>query len=187
MKILLIDTTTKDLILKIITDDGIYDGSIAELGTKHSETLCLAVQMLLDKTGLTLSDMSAYACGIGPGSFTGIRIGVSTVKGYVVACPKPLIELNNLQAISVSDNCCNVGSAVIDAGNGYYFADYVNNVSPCLIGYDDEVAERCHKVSSAVEYADGLVKLALSKYNNKDFSSTLTPLYIRKSQAEEHK
>lgn len=187
MKILLIDTTTKDLVVALICDDQVIDCTQPNLGTRHSETLCLAVNQLLQKANVTFDDLDAYACSIGPGSFTGIRIGVSTVKGYNVAFPKKLLALNTLQAISCSSNCGAKGSAIIDAGNGYYFADYANGIAPCLIAYDDLRTQTAGSGANASNYFDGLVLLAKQKYQSGDFDDTLEPLYIRKSQAEEQK
>ena len=187
MKILLIDTTTKDLIVALLTDAGVINCTKEKLGTRHSENLCVTVEELLQTAQVSFQDIDAYACSIGPGSFTGIRIGVSTVKGYNFAHPKKLLALNTLQAIAFSNNCGAKGSAIIDAGNGYYFADYHNNVAPCLIAYDDGRAELAGKGANATDYFDGLVALAKQKYESGDFDQTLEPLYIRKSQAEELK
>ncbi len=187
MKILLIDTTTKDLVVALLCDDQIVNCTKPNLGTRHSESLCLTVEELLKTAQISIADVDAYACAIGPGSFTGIRIGVSTVKGYHFACSKKLIELNTLQAISLSQNCGAKGSAIIDAGNGYYFADYVNGVEPCLISYDDTRATTAGRGANAADYFDGLVALAKQKFESGKFDDTLEPLYIRKSQAEELK
>ncbi len=187
MKILLIDTTTKDLVVSLIDGENIIDNTKENLGTKHSESLCLAVQELLQEANVTFSDIDAYACAIGPGSFTGIRIGVSTVKGYNTACPKKLIALNTLQAIALSQKCGATGKAIIDAGNGYYFADYVEGIAPCLISYEDVRAQLAGKATRATEYFDGLVALAKDSFSKGNFAQTLQPLYIRKSQAEELK
>lgn len=187
MNVLLIDTTTKDLVIAIVQDNNVIDGSIANLGTKHSETLCNAVAQLLNSANLTFDDIDAYACSIGPGSFTGIRIGISTVKGYALAKPAKLLALQTLQAIAFSDKCGRCGSAIIDAGNGYYYADYVNGVEPCLISYDDNRAQFAGKAQSATEYLDGLVQLVRQFCKQGSFADSLQPLYIRRSQAEEHK
>lgn len=187
MKILLIDTTTKDLVVALVTEDKIVNCTKPKLGTRHSESLCLTVDELLHTAQISLCDIDAYACAIGPGSFTGIRIGVSTVKGYNFACPKKLLALNTLEAISLSANCGAKGSAIIDAGNGYYFADYNNGVAPCLIGYEDNRAQSAGSASNATDYFDGLVYLSKQKFNGRLFDDTLEPLYIRKSQAEELK
>ncbi len=186
MKILLIDTTTRDLIVSVVTENEILDGSIYNLGTQHSEKLCNVVEQFLQNNNLSLSDMDAFACSIGPGSFTGIRIGVSTVKGYNLALDKKLIQINTLQAISISHSCGAKGSAVIDAGNGYYFADYINNIEPCLIPYDDVRVGNAGSAKFASEYFDGLVKLCRDNFEQGNFDINLSPLYIRKSQAEEN-
>ena len=187
MKILLIDTTTKDLVVALVTEDKIVNCTKPKLGTRHSESLCLTVDELLQTAQISMQDFDAYACAIGPGSFTGIRIGVSTVKGYNFACPKKLLALNTLEAISLSANCGAKGSAIIDAGNGYYFADYNNGVEPCLIAYDDLRTQSAGSGANATDYFDGLVALAKRKFEGGLFDSTLEPLYIRKSQAEELK
>lgn len=187
MKILLIDTTTKDLVVALIDNDNIIDCTKPRLGTRHSENLCLAVDELLKTAQVSFADLDAYACAIGPGSFTGIRIGVSTVKGYAFTCPKKLLALNTLQAISISTNCGAKGSAIIDAGNGYYFADYNNGVDPCLISYEDARANLAGRGANATDYFDGLVMLAKQKFVANRFDQCLEPLYIRKSQAEELK
>ena len=187
MKILFVDTTTPDLVVAVVEEDKIYNVSQSAVGVRHSEMLCNKVDEVLRKANCSINDIDAYACAIGPGSFTGIRIGVSTLKGYCTAAKRPYIEVNCLQAIAVSDNCGSKGCAIIDAGNGYYFADYVSGVSPCLISYDDERVTDAGTAQSAVSYFDGAVKIIKQKYLDNDFDSTLTPLYIRRSQAEERK
>lgn len=187
MKILYIDTTTPDLVVAVINNDTIYNVTQPAVGTHHSEMLCDKVAEVLQVANVTFKDLDAYACAIGPGSFTGIRIGISTVKGYCTAVPLPYIAVNCLNAIATSKQCGRRGSAVIDAGNGYYYADYVNGVNPTLIQYDDERAVSAGKAESAVGYFDGAVEIVCNKYAKGDFDSDLVPLYIRRSQAEENR
>ncbi|MCH5156371.1 MAG: tRNA (adenosine(37)-N6)-threonylcarbamoyltransferase complex dimerization subunit type 1 TsaB [Clostridiales bacterium] len=187
MKILFIDTTTPDLVVAVVEDNKIIDLTQKAVGVHHSEMLCDKVTEALAKAKISFADLSAYACAIGPGSFTGIRIGVSTVKGYCTAVPLPLIAVNCLEAIATSACCMARGSAVIDAGNGYYFADYANDVSPCLISYDDERATVAGRAESATEYLDGAIQIIRKRYANGQFDESLIPLYIRRSQAEENR
>ena len=187
MKTLFIDTTTKDLIVAIVTDDGVIDLSEHDVGTRHSERLCGAVAELLAKANLTFDQLDAYACSVGPGSFTGIRIGVSTTKGYVVACPKPLIAVNNLQAIASSVANGNKQCAFIDAGNGYYYANYTDGVAPCLVPYDfAETHPDVPLCALASQYMDGLCAIVRNKFAAKQFDDDLVPVYIRRSQAEDN-
>ena len=83
MKVLCVDTTTADLVVAIVHENKIEDFSVRGCGTRHSETLCNRVDFALKQSGLTFSDIDAFACCIGPGSFTGIRIGIATLKGYL--------------------------------------------------------------------------------------------------------
>ena len=166
MKVLCVDTTTADLVVAIVHENKIEDFSVRGCGTRHSETLCNRVDFALKQSGLTFSDIDAFACCIGPGSFTGIRIGIATLKGYLFACGKPAISFSSLKAIAVSSNCREKGSAVVDAGNGYYFADFSNG---------------------ACDYLDGAVKIVRDAFVKGNFSQSLSPLYIRRSQAEEHR
>jgi len=187
MKVLYVDTTTADLVVAVVEENKISDFSQRNSGTRHSETLCTCVANALKECDITFDDLDAYACAVGPGSFTGIRIGVSTLKGYCLAVSKPLISVNCLEAIACSAQCGNRGRAVIDAGNGYYFADYstCTPVAPCLVAYDDERISGCGTANAANQYFDGAVDVVRKKFAQKEFADELEPCYIRRSQAEE--
>ena len=76
----------------------------------------------------------------------------------------------------------------IDAGNGYYYADFANGVEPCLVSY--EFADEHKNVPVAAlanEYFDGFVNIVRKRFAEAAFDEELTPLYIRKSQAEERR
>lgn len=185
MKVLYIDTTTADLVVAVVRENSIDDFSRRNLGTRHSETLCQCVSDALKSCNLTFHDLDAYACAIGPGSFTGIRIGIATVKGYALAVPKPIISVNCLESIACSQACGAKMSAVINAGNGYYFADYAKGVEPVLVPFEDERANFAGKCDGATSCLDGAAEIVRRKFADGKFDSALSPLYIRRSQAEE--
>lgn len=187
MKILFIDTTTTDLTVAVVTDNQIFDATAPDVSVRHSVLLCEKVDEALKLANITFNDLDAYACAIGPGSFTGIRIGVSTVKGYCTAVERPLIAVNCLNAIATSVKCGAKGSAIIDAGNGWYFADYINNVVPILIPYEDSRADGAGRATSSADYFDGAVDIVRNKFSSGTFDAELKPLYIRRSQAEENR
>lgn len=184
MNILYIDTTTSDLVVALIKDNDVISVSQKAMGVKHSETLCNKVAELLNVANIAFSEINAYACAVGPGSFTGIRIGISTIKGYATACPKPFIAVNCLEAIACSPSCNGNGFAVLDAGNGYYYYSKVGGTASSVIPYDDKAAEGCATAQGATDYLDGATKIVREKYARGEFDNSLTPLYIRKSQAE---
>ncbi|MDH5202416.1 MAG: tRNA (adenosine(37)-N6)-threonylcarbamoyltransferase complex dimerization subunit type 1 TsaB [Nitrospirota bacterium] len=101
MKILAIDTSTM-LGGIAITDDSL--GLIAEVRlnvkSTHSERLMTEIDHILRQAGLTLSDMDVFAVAIGPGSFTGLRIGLSTIKGFSYATGKPIVSVPTLEALA---------------------------------------------------------------------------------------
>ena len=187
MKILFIDTTTPDLVVAVVEQNSIVNVTASSVGVHHSELLCEKVGEALDKAGIDFTELDAYACAIGPGSFTGIRIGISTIKGYCTAHLLPYISVCCLEGIAKSKTCGARGSAIIDAGNGYYFADYASGTQPTLIAYDDQRAHCAGRANSAVDYFDGAVDIIRDKFNSGKFQSELTPLYIRRSQAEENR
>jgi tRNA threonylcarbamoyladenosine biosynthesis protein TsaB len=108
MKILAIDTSTM-LGGIAITDDSL--GLIAEVRlnvkSTHSEKLMTEIDHILTQAGLTLSDMDVFAVAIGPGSFTGLRIGLSTVKGLSYATGKPIVSVPTLEALAWNFPYCN--------------------------------------------------------------------------------
>lgn len=98
--ILGIETATK--ICSVAISEGSKLLAIQEEGGaySHSEKLTLFIQEVLKKASLKLEDIDAFAVGKGPGSYTGLRIGVSAVKGLCYALNKPLISVSTLQAMA---------------------------------------------------------------------------------------
>lgn len=71
-------------------------------GYTHSENLTVFVQQVLDESGYKFSDLDAVAVSKGPGSYTGLRIGVSAAKGFCFALDKPLIAINTLEGMAAA-------------------------------------------------------------------------------------
>ena len=101
MKLLAIDTSGPVCGVAVATDEGIrYSCAVVNKRT-HSVNLLPMVDAALAGTGLTLAELDAIACVVGPGSFTGVRLGVSTVKGLAHGAGKPCIPVNALEALAV--------------------------------------------------------------------------------------
>jgi tRNA threonylcarbamoyladenosine biosynthesis protein TsaB len=84
-------------------------------GITHSRRLLGSIDWLLRESSLTLDDVSAIAVGLGPGSFTGLRIGMATAKGLCQGSDKPLIGISSLDAIAASVSSEKMICAVLDA------------------------------------------------------------------------
>ncbi len=100
MKILAIDTSTKYLSLAIVDNDKILAGFHEKEDMKHSSLLIPTIDKLLKKCNLKLKNIDAIALSIGPGSFTGLRIGVATCKGINLALGIPIVAVPTLDVIA---------------------------------------------------------------------------------------
>ncbi len=101
MKILAIETSTMLGGIAIMDD---LSGLIAEVRlnvkSTHSERLMTEIDHVLKQAELKVSDIDVFAIAIGPGSFTGLRIGLSTVKGFSYATGKPIVSVPTLEALA---------------------------------------------------------------------------------------
>jgi tRNA threonylcarbamoyl adenosine modification protein YeaZ len=99
MKILGIDTTTKFLCLGIYDNGKIYEYNL-EVERRLSILLAKTIKRVLDTLGWNPKDIDYFACGLGPGSFTGVRTGLATVKGLSFSLNKPLIGICTLDILA---------------------------------------------------------------------------------------
>jgi tRNA threonylcarbamoyladenosine biosynthesis protein TsaB len=104
MKILGIDTSERNASAAILdTDIGVIGSVSVDLragGISHSEGLMSCMDFLLNAAGTHLRDIGLYALTIGPGSFTGLRIGLGTVKGFALATGAPVCALSSLECLA---------------------------------------------------------------------------------------
>ena len=132
MKILGIDTSTKFLSLGISEDDKIYEYNL-ELGRQMSDLLSPTIKRVLDALGWRINDIDYFACGLGPGSFTGMRVGLATIKGLSWSLKKPIIGISTLDILARG-----VGSTgqtiipIIDAKRGLLYCSFYKNKNGTL-------------------------------------------------------
>lgn len=98
MKILSMDTSSDVCSVALLEDDRIIDEIHNESEREHSQSLMPMIKELLEKNNITLDDIDLVASGIGPGSFTGIRIGIATTKAFSDAKNIPVVGVNSLEA-----------------------------------------------------------------------------------------
>ncbi len=116
MKILALDCSAGPASAAIIEDGKIIASSFVNVKLTHSQTLLPMVENTLSSAMLTVGDIDAFAINNGPGSFTGVRIGISAVKGLAVPKNKPCIEISTLYSIACgfkNTNC--IVCAAMDA------------------------------------------------------------------------
>ncbi|MDP4109352.1 MAG: tRNA (adenosine(37)-N6)-threonylcarbamoyltransferase complex dimerization subunit type 1 TsaB [Bacillota bacterium] len=100
MKILACETSGAPASAAVIEDGKILAASYQNMGFTHSRTLLPMIDVMLKNAGLKIQDMDVFACAAGPGSFTGLRIGVSTVKGLAFAQDKPCAAVSTLEGMA---------------------------------------------------------------------------------------
>ncbi|MCD2257503.1 tRNA (adenosine(37)-N6)-threonylcarbamoyltransferase complex dimerization subunit type 1 TsaB [Agrilactobacillus fermenti] len=100
MNILAIDTSSKPLSVAITADDQILSEVTLNKGFTHSQTLMPTIDDLLKLSQLTIKDIDGFAVAKGPGSYTGLRIGVTTAKTFAWTLHKPLFALSSLEVLA---------------------------------------------------------------------------------------
>ena len=202
MKILIIDIIRANMFVGLINNEERHIQTIGGLG-KHNETLLPTIDKLLTDNSLNLQSLDAVAINIGAGSFTGIRVGVSTVKAFCSALKDlKCIQFNTLELLAYSSNEPAKYSLVISAGatnmyvaecdkkvvlNQYHntLEEFENVEHQKIIGLEEEKDILPLKEISYInklKYFD----LVEEKFNANQFTSAdnLEPLYLRLSQAE---
>ncbi len=110
MIILGVDTSAVAAGAAIVKDGKLISETYINTGLTHSETLLTLIDSALNMADMSIDDVDSFAVSSGPGSFTGIRIGVSAVKGLCFAKNKPCFAVSTLEALA---NCADIDGFVI--------------------------------------------------------------------------
>ena len=221
MKILCIDTSSNVCSVAILNDsDTIYEYSTND-GLTHSQNLMPMVDKAFKTSSISFKDIDLYTCSIGPGSFTGIRIGVATIKAFVDVYNKPSIGISSLEGLAYNTNSNYVCSIIDAKHDNVYCRMYQKNenmyipitsymalsIEECLnqlsefkninisfigdgsIIYRNSILNKFTTCTFAdntlnLQNAVSIGKAAYYKHINNIASESVSPLYLKKSQAE---
>jgi tRNA threonylcarbamoyladenosine biosynthesis protein TsaB len=123
MKVLGIDTSTMTAGVGIIDEDEVLVDLKFDVKITYSEVLLSTIDLALKTVGLKIGDLDGFAISIGPGSFTGLRIGLSTIKGLCFASGKPLASVPSLDALATLSLYCRYPVApLLDAKKDQVYA-----------------------------------------------------------------
>jgi tRNA threonylcarbamoyladenosine biosynthesis protein TsaB len=100
MKVLAVDTTTERESVALVAGGVVLGEVRLRTSGSHSEHLLPAVEFLLRSLGLSAGDVEGYAVTSGPGSFTGLRVGLSTVQGLALAAGRPCLGVSSLDVLA---------------------------------------------------------------------------------------
>lgn len=216
MLILAISTSSNTCSVALLEDDKCIEELNIINQKTHSENLMPLIDEIFKKTKKTLKDVKLIACDNGPGSFTGIRIGVATVKAMAEAMQIPVIAVSSLEALSYNvekKNGCII--SLIDARNNQVYAGIFNNNHEFVENY---VADDIETIKNMIvthtnitfvgdgynvhkelfnqnESYDDIIhskNIGISAYNKfingqVQTADEIKPMYLRKSQAERMK
>lgn len=228
MKILAVDTSSSNCSVSITEIDENKNFNIIisknnDDEKTHSQKLMPMIDEALRESHLYLSDINLLACCLGPGSFTGIRIGIATIKAFADVKKIPTVGVTSLESLAYNIETNNYICPIIDCkNNNVYSALFYNmqqigeniaesidvtlNKIANLISYNSSITfigngSIIHKdlilqkfpqaifSNSNIQSSISLAKCAYSKYLQGDYgdSNHISPLYLRKSQAERAK
>ncbi len=98
--LLAVDTATEICGVAVAVDGQVKAELILNRGITHTQSVLSAIDAVLGMTGMSSGEVDAYSVTRGPGSFTGLRIGISTVKGLALAAGKPLVGISSLEVLA---------------------------------------------------------------------------------------
>ncbi|MDY0023398.1 MAG: tRNA (adenosine(37)-N6)-threonylcarbamoyltransferase complex dimerization subunit type 1 TsaB [Candidatus Izemoplasmatales bacterium] len=192
LKQLVIDTATKNIFLSLVID-GVEKQFVYEEGiNNHSVTIMPYLEQVLKEENLTLKELDEIIIGIGPGSYTGVRIGVTVAK--------MISYLNNINIYTISSLALMASYsnkpfvlALIDARRGNAFMGLYKNVSGKLKIIEDDSLANIENYKSQIKVDFEIVesgKPDVSKVLKSDLLTkideihSLTPNYLRDTEAE---
>ena len=100
MKILALDSTENTAAVALTEDDVLVASTVINALRSHSELLLPAIENIMNASRISYSDIDVFACSSGPGSFTGVRIGVSTIKGLAFGRNAVCIGVSATEALA---------------------------------------------------------------------------------------
>lgn len=209
MKILCIDTSSTLCSVAILENTNLINKLELNNGLTHSETLMPLIKELFDKSNLSLKDINLIVSDIGPGSFTGIRIGVATCKAFSDSLNIPCIGVSSLEVLAYNIKNDGLICSTIDCKNdNCYFAlyelsngNYTVLEQPCAKTVQEvlDLLDKKYTNKSIKFVGDGIPTKSTNCYLNieslgiagfKKFESTevinenVLPLYLKKPQAQ---
>ena len=155
MKILAVDTSSEICSVAILENDNVIVENSLNDGKTHSENLMTIMENTLEENKIKLSDIDLIACSVGPGSFTGIRIGVSSIKAIAEVLDVPVAAVTSLETLAKNVESKGVTIvSLIDAKNDQVYAgifDYEYNKK------EEYIADSIYTVIERVKEYDNVI------------------------------
>ncbi len=183
--LLAIDTATRVMSLALHDGQGLLSEQSWHTGNRHTEELAPAIHNMLKACNIPMQDLTALAVSIGPGSYTGLRIGVSLAKGIAAAHNLPIVGLTTLDTLAAGQPYYQNGTgliAIVHAGRGRIIVKtyrrskgrWHSRTEPRLMNWASlmETVDGPAHITGEID-ADGLAAIAEAQAN--DVPITLAP------------
>lgn len=180
MKILSIDTASNLCTVAVLENQKCIKEIIVNDARNHSEKIMPVIEQALSESNLTLHNIDLIVCDKGPGSFTGIRIGVGTVLAFKDSLNIPYVGISSLEALAYNINTDGIICSLIDAkNNNVYFGVFEkkNNIVTQLEEFSfktiDEIIPILQKYNKIIFVGDGSTQhkeFLHSNFNTSTFS-----------------
>ena len=180
MKILSIDTASNLCTVAVLENEKCIKEIIVDDARNHSEKIMPVIEQALLESNLTLQNIDLIVCDKGPGSFTGIRIGVGTVLAFKDSLNIPSVGISSLEALAYNINTDGIICSLIDAkNNNVYFGVFEkkNNIVTQLEEFSfktiDEIIPILQKYNKIIFVGDGSTQhneFLHSNFNTSTFS-----------------
>jgi tRNA threonylcarbamoyladenosine biosynthesis protein TsaB len=138
--ILSVETATLSGSVAVARGNEILGGVSGDATISHSNTLLGDVDKLLTQTQITLPEIDLFAVATGPGSFTGLRIGIATIKALAATLDRPTAGIPTLEAVALSGGVSAESVALLPAGRGEVFTQLFSVLQPDLVEALDDAA-----------------------------------------------
>ncbi|MBE7054045.1 MAG: tRNA (adenosine(37)-N6)-threonylcarbamoyltransferase complex dimerization subunit type 1 TsaB [Ruminococcaceae bacterium] len=102
MNILAIDTSSQNATVALLSEERLIGEFTINNKKTHSQIIMPLIDDMISKSGLDIKDIDVFACGVGPGSFTGLRIGIATAKALAQAVNKKVVGVSSLSVLANS-------------------------------------------------------------------------------------
>ena len=129
-----IDTSNVNCAVHLMPHDGPSYEISDEIGRGHAERLIDMIDRALKERELSPSDITKIAVTIGPGSFTGVRVGLAAARGYATALNIPVIGISSLKALSKKNNVGGSTLVILDAKRDQFYAELFDDEGETLEG-----------------------------------------------------
>ncbi len=151
MKILSISTSSNICSAAILEDTTLIKEISIDDANTHSVKLMPIINDLLKTTNLSIFDIDLFACDKGPGSFTGIRIGISTIKAFCDVTSQPNIGISSLEALAYSYNFEGLICTLIDAKNDNVYYSLFEHKNGIYTQIGEFLAENIHNITEILK------------------------------------